>query len=1638
MKKNQYSDNILDQTKDLVWAVDKNFGLVYANRPYLNLIQEARGVKKVLPPPILEEGFNDGDIEKWKAYYQRALSGESFEIEEHFYHPETREMQYRHITFSSIRDEDGEIQTVACRNTDITSLIGQKDHASQLLDASVDVFCTIDEAGKFVYVSAASTELWGYTPEELVGKPFRDLIVAEDLEKTGQVAIEVMAGKITKAFSNRYQKKNEDLAYNLWSARWDDDSKLMYCVVRDAKEKIEEEAEKELLSQISQIFNNEEELIPASNRLCEILYAFGKFDVIELWCPNMEQTQIKLIGRSSHSQDFYDLEPSEISFQKNEGLPGKVWQNGKQLLWDEKQINKYFVRKKGATHLGLQAILGIPMKFNEELMGVLLIGTKRELDYLDQNSLVLSRLEKFIGSEINRKRLENDLKHLYQSVPEILCVADFNGRFLKMNPAGCELLGYKEDEILFHSFDEFVHPEDKLVSAKEVEKHEKDANTFQFENRYITKSGKIIWLSWSCNSSIHEGLIYASAKNITKEVQLRELNKQASSLAKIGSWEIDVVNNKLFWTDMVHVVHETDPLSFTPDLETGINFYREDFREVVKQQTANCMTNGTPFNFEAVLVTAKNNERWVRSIGNPEFLNGKCIRVYGSFQDIHDRKTFEEALRESEANFRTIFEIASLGIAQVSPSDGQILLVNSYYKDITGYNHEELLQMKFSELTHPDDQQQDWNLFSKAVRGEIEYRNEKRYIRKDGSTVWVRIHLAFIRNEHGEPIKTVAICENIMERKEMESRLKNLSDNMPGVVFQYVIYPDGRDKFNYVSKGAKTIWGYGPEEVMANNQIIWNRIEAGGDLDLLKGSIADSIRSKSGWNATWKYLLPTGKIRTHIGHGSPEYLADGTVVFNSLILDVTEEKRTEELLNQATSMARIGSWEMTLMDQEGDTMYWSPMTREILEVDDNYNPSLTSGFEFYDGESKEKIEQAVDLLIKKGQEFDLELVIHTTKGNNKWIRCIGKADYVDEKCVRVFGSFQDVTDIKESEISLHKSLKSLEDYKFALDQTAIITITDTKGIITFVNDKFCEISKYSREELLGNSHKIINSKYHSKSFFIELWKTIAQGKIFRAEIKNQAKDGSYYWVDSTIIPFLDENNKPFQYLAIRIDVTAQKLANEKIIEILEEKNHILESIGDAFFAVDEKWTITYWNKQAETVIGKKKEDMLGKNLWEEYPDAIDSDLYRQYHQAVETGETVNFEEYYPNSDTWIEVSVYPSETGLSIYFKDITFRKKADIRLLEANERFEIITQATNDAIWDYDIVENTLFWGDGFKSLFGYDVEKITPTLETWTSHIHSDDLERVESSVFESINDKNATIWQQEYQYEKADGTFAFVYDKGIILRNKEGKAVRMLGAMSDFTQLKKQEAELLEVNESLINHTKELERSNEELEQFAFITSHDLQEPLRMITSFMDLLKKRYADQLDDKAHQYIHFATDGAKRMKQIILDLLLYSRANKPSEELQEVDLNEIVSEYTQLRRKLIAEKNATITFDELPVLETYRAPVTQIVHCLLDNALRYMKENEPPFIKIHAEEKKTLWEFAVQDNGIGIDQKFYDKIFILFQRLHNRNQHDGTGIGLSIAKRSVEFLGGEIWLESNVGEGSTFYFTIAKINNQIK
>lgn len=244
---------------------------------------------------------------------------------------------------------------------------------------------------------------------------------------------------------------------------------------------------------------------------------------------------------------------------------------------------------------------------------------------------------------------------------------------------------------------------------------------------------------------------------------------------------------------------------------------------------------------------------------------------------------------------------------------------------------------------------------------------------------------------------------------------------------------------------------------------------------------------------------------------------------------------------------------------------------------------------------------------------------------------------------------------------------------------------------------------------------------------------------------------------------------------------------------------------------------------------------------------------------------------------------------------------------------------------------------------------------------------------------------------------------------------------------------EAELKALNQDLERRvaarTTELERSNEELEHFAYIASHDLQEPLRMVTNYLQLLRQRYKGKLDSNADEFIAFALDGAERMQALILGLLAYSRVGAQGKPFEPVDCEQVLARALRNLKIALEESSASLEHDPLPVVEGDPVQLTQLFQNLISNGIKFHGQ-DPPRVEIRLVRKATHWQFAVRDNGIGIAAKDFERIFILFQRLHGREKYPGTGIGLAFCKKIVQRHGGQIWLESEPGRGTTFFFTL--------
>jgi len=304
----------------------------------------------------------------------------------------------------------------------------------------------------------------------------------------------------------------------------------------------------------------------------------------------------------------------------------------------------------------------------------------------------------------------------------------------------------------------------------------------------------------------------------------------------------------------------------------------------------------------------------------------------------------------------------------------------------------------------------------------------------------------------------------------------------------------------------------------------------------------------------------------------------------------------------------------------------------------------------------------------------------------------------------------------------------------------------------------------------------------------------------------------------------------------------------------------------------------------------------------------------------------------------------------------------------------------------------------------------------------------------LLEEILPKNTVFLDFEIEHDfKTLGRRIMVLNASRIFH--ETKRMQMiLLAIEDITERKRAERELKQA-EALKQAVEALELSNRDLEQFAYVASHDLQEPLRMVSSFTQLLAKRYQGKLDKDADDFIDYIVAGAKRMQTLINDLLTYSRVDTRGESFKPMDSEATFSQATANLKVAIEEAEAVITHDPLPPLIADNSQIVQLFQNLLGNAIKFHGK-EPPRIHVSARQENNEWVFSFRDNGIGIAPEYFDRVFVIFQRLHSREEYPGTGTGLAICKRIVERHGGRIWVESEINKGSTFYFAIPPVGDK--
>lgn len=497
-----------------------------------------------------------------------------------------------------------------------------------------------------------------------------------------------------------------------------------------------------------------------------------------------------------------------------------------------------------------------------------------------------------------------------------------------------------------------------------------------------------------------------------------------------------------------------------------------------------------------------------------------------------------------------------------------------------------------------------------------------------------------------------------------------------------------------------------------------------------------------------------------------------------------------------------------------------------------------------------------------------------------------------------------------------------------------------------------------------------------------------------------------------------------------IEASESKIALEKS---LKETTTVLESIGDVFFVIDPARRITYWNLAAERATSVNRSHAIGEEITTVIIDFANNAILDRFARALAAQSADNLVEYLPGMNKWLDISMYPFGDGLAVYLKDVSERVEKEEALREANERFKRIADVTYDAIFDWEVLQDIAYWGTGYQNHFALVEHNRQHFRQELLGSIHPEDVERVTIGLDSALESTSADDWEDEFRFLRSDGSYGFVTCRASVIRDTKGKAMRLVGALTDETERMALEQSLRDLNTQLEQRAAALDASNKDLEHFASAASHDLQEPLRLITGFLGQIDRNYGSRLDEKGRLYIEYAVDGADRMQQIIHDLLEYSRVGRINSTQLEVDVEEVVAETLDLFDKEIKEQGIIIKVGSLPSITCHRNSLRQVFQNLIGNAVKYVRKDVTCSVSIECHQKEHEWEFVVRDNGIGIEKDFHEKVFVIFQRLHSSSEYRGTGIGLALVKKIVEGMGGRVWIESELNAGTSVFFTIPRL-----
>jgi PAS domain S-box-containing protein len=925
-----------------------------------------------------------------------------------------------------------------------------------------------------------------------------------------------------------------------------------------------------------------------------------------------------------------------------------------------------------------------------------------------------------------------------------------------------------------------------------------------------------------------------------------------------------------------------------------------------------------------------------------------------------------------------------------------------------------------------------------------------------GELIWVDTFLFADFDESGNVTAINQICIDITEQKraqekiiENENKYKNLAANAPVAVTRVVL---ANGEYDFVNEEFIRQSGYTMDE--------FNRLTDSPLVDMIH---EDDRNKVFGFYKKWteeKYKgtqhldyriinrnnqtvwLDTYLYAEYDNLGNP-------VAINQICIDISERKKAEAELTEKDirfkALIENISDQISLVDITGKIIYASPSVSKILgySLDEFIGKNI---YEFINPEDKKAAEDLFREVLSGEGKIVNNIQFRIKNSDDIWLWHETTAHNLisDPAIGAIVLNYRNITERKkaEAEILLQKSYFQ----QLFENSPEGIVVLDKDDKILNANKGFERMFQYSASEIIGKTLNDIIVPGSMLEQATQMTLFVLKGEIIHRETVRKRKDGSTVEVAVLAYPITTEDNQIGVY-GIYSDITERK-ETEKALRNSEERYRafvkqstegiwrfeFLEPVSTKLPIDDQIKNIFRYGYLAECndvfakmygyeTAGDIAGARIGELLIETEPKNIDyirKSIMGGYKidniESVELDKNGNRKIFMNNLVGIVENDMLIRMWGSQ---RDITESKKAQEELSKTQFRLATLLKNLQDVVL-YETGAGKEFMSENVYEMLGYPAELFTDRT-FFKTITHPGDWKNIEDKTKEWHKSGSLGVLNLEFRVRKADGRYIWVEDHMIKVRSNGDS--HMAGVLINITEHKTTEEKLKLLAEKL-------SESNKELEQFAYVASHDLQEPLRMVASYIQLLQRRYKSNLSAEADEFINYAVDGVVRMKTLINDLLAYSRVNTKVAPIEDVDLNKVIELNLKNLAATIQETGAVVNYENMPTIRANKSQINQLFQNLVSNAIKFRKPDTRPEVNITARHEGDEWLFTVSDNGIGIDKEFSDKIFIIFQRLHNSSEYPGTGIGLAICKKIVEKHGGHLWVESEPGKGSTFNFTI--------